>query len=78
MPSDCHSEFAIFWAMSVYKLAVHATDLLSFGILSSLFTRAAALIFHRLLMRWLCLFAFVLPFITAHGYGLFLKAILAT
>ena len=30
MPSDCHSEFAIFWAMSVYKLAVHATGLFKF------------------------------------------------
>jgi len=43
--------------------------------LSSLFTLAAALIFPQTpLMRWLC--PLFVPFTTAHGYGLFLKAIL--
>ena len=78
MPSDWHSESFTHLGHCLYINLQFITGLLSFGILSSLSTLAVSIIIPQTsLMHWLFHFCLLsVPFTTAHGYGLSLKATL--
>jgi len=78
MPSDCHSESFTHLGHCLYINLQFITGLLSFGILSSLFTLAVSILIPQTsLMHWLFHFCLLsVPFTTARGYGLSLKATL--